>query len=78
MLAFAVPTLVLTMLTVEDAHRFLSTSAVIPLILVAVIAEQIKRRGAVEMRTRRVLSVVQVVGFILGASMFLAAGILRQ
>jgi hypothetical protein len=78
MLAFAVSTLVFTMLTVKDAHRFLSTGAVIPFILVAVIAEQINRRGSVQMRTRRLLSAVQAVGFVLGVSMFLAAGILRQ
>jgi hypothetical protein len=78
MLAFAVPTLVLAMLASKDAHRFLVSGAVIPLLLVAIIAEQINRRSAVEIRTRRILSVVQAGGFVLGVSMFLAAGALGQ
>jgi ABC-type Na+ efflux pump permease subunit len=78
MLAFAVPTLVLAMLAFKEAHQFLVTGAVIPLLLVAITAEQINRRVAMQTRTRRVLSVVQMGGFVLGVSTFLAAGTLGQ
>ncbi len=78
MLVFAVPILVCAMLSMKDAHRLLSTDAVIPLLLVAIIAEQIKRRGAVRMGTSRVLSAVQVSGFVLSVSMLIAAETLRQ
>jgi hypothetical protein len=78
MLALAVLILVFSMLAVKGAHRFLSTGAVIPVLLVAVIAEQIRRRGAVRMQTSRALSVVQVSGFVLSVAMLIAAGTLRQ
>jgi len=61
LLALAVLILVFSMLAAKGAHRFLSTDAVIPVLLVAVVAEQIKRRGAVRMQTSRALSVVQEV-----------------
>jgi hypothetical protein len=75
LLAFTVLLLVFTMLAVKDAHRFLSTGAVIPLLLVATVAEQTRRKSAAP---TKVLSIVQVSGFVLSVSMLIAAGTLRQ
>ena len=77
-IVLAVVALVAAMITFEGAHRFVTSLAVIPLILVAVVAEQINRRAAVQRGLGRLLSAVQVLGFVLGASMFLAAGVLRH
>jgi hypothetical protein len=56
-LAFAVLILVFSMLAVKDAQRFLNTTAVIPLLLAAMVAEQIRLTGAVRMQTSRASSI---------------------
>jgi hypothetical protein len=42
--AVAISIMVLVMLSMTSFHRFLTTGAVLPLLLVAIIAEQINRR----------------------------------
>jgi hypothetical protein len=76
--AVAIPTMVVVMLSMTATHRFLTTSAVLPLLLVAIMAEQINRRGFPRKQLRRVLTIVQVCSFLLSGSLLITAGILRQ
>jgi hypothetical protein len=77
-IALTIVALVVVMLNVQGAHRFATSSAVMPVILVAIVAEQMNRRRGPQASGRRLLFAVQVTGFILGTSMLVAAGILRQ
>ena len=78
MLLGAIAVLAAFMLSIKEVHRFLNTGAVIPLLLTAVIAEQVNRRNPSRAQVRGLLSGIQIVGFVLSASIMVAAGVLRQ